>query len=283
LHSKCGSSVCAAIFIIITILIFEITPNLGQFTSVMPRIIVKSRQPHFDLHLLSVQLFRNEQQQILQQQRPDEEHVIVAIRTSSIVSSSPTRLPFRSNNDADYRNNNVNKNKDKLIHSTFRIRETVVEALSREAEKRGISLSTLVNKTLQDYVTSELYFEQLGFLLVSKDFLRKTFSRLDQKDMEELGAEIGITVAREYVSYFFPKVTADTLVEFLDLWFRRFHSYQHRSDNNKSHYFVVNHDINMNFSIALKAMLQDLIEPILKETVLFGDLTSNSLTFSFSK
>ena len=219
--------------------------------------------------------------QKIQQPRPEDEHVIVSGMTSnSVPFSRRVRHPFQSDIE--------NKNNDELVHSTFRIRKTVVEALSREAEKRGISLSRLVNKTLQDYITNELYFEQLGFILVSKDFLRKTFSRIDVQDMEELGTEIGLTVAREYVSYFFPEVTTDTLVEFLDLWFRRFQSYQHRSnnsgDNNRCHHcFVVNHDINMNFSIVLKAMLQGLMEPILKQSIIFRDITPHSISFSFSR
>ena len=46
-----------------------------------------------------------------------------------------------------------------------------------------------------------MHFEQLGFLLVSKDFLRKIFAELqDEKRLEELGKELGLTVAKEYES-----------------------------------------------------------------------------------
>ena len=37
----------------------------------------------------------------------------------------------------------------------------------------------------------------------------------------------------------------------------------------------------MKFSFALKAMLEGLIEPVIKKTVEFKDLTANSVTFSF--
>ena len=203
------------------------------------------------------------------------------------------------------------KNK-KLVHSSIRIEEEVVQSLQREAERQGISFNSLINKTLKNYVMSEMHFEQLGFLLVSKDFLRKTFAELqDEKRLEELGTELGLTVAKEYVSYFFPKVDNSTLAEFLDIWFRRFQSFKHRvekayDNNNKgnlrkedkgkeeknqgqfqlqrqeNHYFTVNHDINLNFSIALKAILEGLIEPIIKSPVIFKEITANSISFSFS-
>ncbi len=37
----------------------------------------------------------------------------------------------------------------------------------------------------------------------------------------------------------------------------------------------------MNFSIALKSILEGLIEPITKSPVKFRDITSNSISFSF--
>jgi hypothetical protein len=45
------------------------------------------------------------------------------------------------------------------------------------------------------------FFEQLGFILVSKDFLRNVFSQLKEKrDIEEIGRKLGHTIAKEYVS-----------------------------------------------------------------------------------
>jgi hypothetical protein len=178
----------------------------------------------------------------------------------------------------------ITKKKEKLVHSTYRIKEDIIRALEKEATKRGVPTSSLVNKILEIYFTSEMYFEQLGFILVSKDFLRKVFSKIEkERDIEEFGRELGLTTAKEYVSYFFPQVNSHTLVQFLDLWFRRFQSYQHRVDNENAelHYFTVIHDINLNFSIALKMILEGLIIPIVKKDLDFRDITANAISFSF--
>jgi hypothetical protein len=176
-------------------------------------------------------------------------------------------------------------NKNKLSHQGFRLEEQVIKTLAEEAVRNGISVSSLVNKILKNYVTHEMQFEELGFILVSKDFLRKIFNVIDdEKHIQVFGAEFGTTMAKEYVSYFYPQVNSNTLVQFLDYWLRRFQSCKHIvEDNNSSqrHYFTVNHDINIKFSVALKAILQGLIEPVSKTTVEFKDITANSLTFSF--
>jgi hypothetical protein len=129
-----------------------------------------------------------------------------------------------------------------------------------------------------------MYFEELGFLLVSKNFLRKTFEGLDQKHIEELGKEYGVTIAKEYVSYFYPQVNIDTLIQFLEIWFKRFQSFQHKVDesNPNLHYLTVNHDINMNFSLALQSILAGLIEPIIRRNVEFTNVSARSITFTFN-
>ena len=178
-----------------------------------------------------------------------------------------------------------NSNKKKLSHQGFRIEEQVIKTLAEEAVKKGISVSSLVNKILKNYVTHEMQFEELGFILVSKNFLRKIFTVIeDEKHIQDFGKEFGTTMAKEYVSYFYPQVNSNTLVQFLDYWFRRFQSCKHiveDSDTSQRHYFTVNHDINIKFSVALKAILEGLIEPVSKTTVDFRDITANSLTFSF--
>jgi hypothetical protein len=178
-----------------------------------------------------------------------------------------------------------NSNKNKLSHQGFRLEERVIKTLAEEAISKGISVSSLVNKILKNYVTHEMQFEELGFILVSKDFLRKIFSVIDdEKHIQDFGKEFGTTMAKEYVSYFYPQVNSNTLVQFLDYWFRRFQSCKHmveNSDRSQKHYFTVNHDINIKFSVALKAILEGLIEPVSKTTVEFKDITANSLTFSF--
>ncbi|HEU4444475.1 MAG TPA: hypothetical protein VFR94_07375 [Nitrososphaeraceae archaeon] len=191
----------------------------------------------------------------------------------------------QANNITDRRSSGSGSNK--LIHSSFRIEQEVIKSLERVAASRDMSLSSVVNKILKNYVNSEMYFEELGFILVSKNFLRKTFEGLEQRHIEELGKEYGMTIAKEYISYFYPQVNADTLIQFLEIWFKRFQSWQHRIDENNNnytlhHYFTVNHDINMNFSLALQSILAGLIEPIIKSTVEFTNVTPSTITFSFT-
>ena len=73
-----------------------------------------------------------------------------------------------------------------------------------------------------------MYFEELGFILVSKDLLRKSFARLNEEHINKDSREEGLTAANEYLPYLFHEVNSNTIVQFLEIWFKRFQCYEHR-------------------------------------------------------
>jgi hypothetical protein len=265
------------------IVLFEVLPFSSWESAMMMMVVIHPYGPYSNNNNINHYYF------YYQQFFEDRKHIITTVATSrgggggggdgGITSRSPHTIDAATSSSTT---------KNKLIHSSFRIEEDVIKSLEVAAEKRDISLSSLVNKILKNYVTSDMYFEELGFILVSKNFLRKTFDELSTKQIEELGQNYGLTIAREYISYFYPQVNSTTLIQFLDVWFKRFQSCQHRVDDDdysnndkKHHYYTVNHDINSKFSLALQSILEGLIEPIIKSTVEFTNVTATSITFSF--
>ena len=170
-------------------------------------------------------------------------------------------------------------NKTKLIHQSFRIEEGVIKALEKESRKKGVPLSHVINKILKNYVTSERYFQELGFLLSSKDLIRKLLGRIEEKYLIEDAKEFGLTIAKEYIPYFFMDVNTYTLLEFLEIWLGRF-PFQHRIDF-KRHSYSINHDLGMNYSIFFREYMTALIESIIKSLVKFNIVAPNTVTFSF--
>lgn len=145
-----------------------------------------------------------------------------------------------------------------------------------------MSLSNLVNKIFRDYLIVELQPKKPELISTDKDFFRRIFNKIDDADIEDFGREISYAVMDEYVSLFFPDINSSTMVSFLEIWFKRFQSYHHRVDaQNNRHCFSLNHDINLNFSKALKVILIRLVEPIIKSPLIFGEPASSTITFTF--
>jgi hypothetical protein len=96
----------------------------------------------------------------------EDEHTIGLVPTTVVAAVFKQTI-----NNMEYfqtsKNNNNNDN-NKLVHQGFRIKKVVLMMLDVEVKKKGISLSNLVNKILENHVTCDMYFEELGFIPVSK-------------------------------------------------------------------------------------------------------------------
>ena len=62
-------------------------------------------------------------------------------------------MPLPTTSVEKRKEENSNSNKNKLSHQGFRLEEQVIKTLAEEAIRKGISVSSLVNKILKNYVT----------------------------------------------------------------------------------------------------------------------------------
>lgn len=167
----------------------------------------------------------------------------------------------------------------KLIHQGFRIEESTLFILKNHAAKRGLTLSALVNQVLTRHSKSDIYFEELGSILVPKGIMRTLFDIIPPETLEELGKRTG-PAARTYISYLFNEIDSDTLTEFLQILFSRFQAYQY-SCNDGRHFFSLIHDVNANFSHFYKGFIIGLVGPIVKTPITFHDQSDNCVAFSW--
>lgn len=254
------SSICSSHWLMVltgiiaaTLVIFEVIPM-----SMIAMVYIPVRQQ--EEHIIHPTLINTKE---------EEEHNI-AIPFYTILSYLGGRNSIKQNSDAE-----------KLSHLTFRTSENIIKELKREATSKSIPLSILLNNIVKNHLT-KTNTEKADFIVISQDFFRRIFGKIDEKSLQDYGNELGLAVVSDYTASFFPEINGHSVVQFLEKWFSHFQSYQHRVDGgNSRHSFSLNHDINMNFSIVLKVILEGLIEPVIKNKVIFGETSSSRITFSF--
>lgn len=170
--------------------------------------------------------------------------------------------------------------KPKLIHWGFRIEEEVLDNIKKVARRSDTTVSSQTNKILKNWVTRDIYFQELGFIPMSKDMIRAWLSKVEQKDLIIQGKDFG-SMANEFIIYFFGEVNEDSLIKFLDILFSRFQAYQHNTEN-RNHLFSINHDICINYSIFLSELLRALIEPTIKHPIKIRSISPKMISFSFN-
>jgi hypothetical protein len=88
-----------------------------------------------------------------------------------------------------------------------RRKEPELAQKSNDAMKKASVITVLCDK----------YFEELGFILVSKDFLRKIFARIENVQyLIQDSKELDLIAANEYIPYFYYESNSHSLIQFLD-------------------------------------------------------------------
>ena len=169
--------------------------------------------------------------------------------------------------------------KRKLIHLGFRVDADVLEDIKKAARRTETTVSNQTNKILRNWVTRDAYFQELGFIPMSKDILRAWLNKIEEKELIFQAKEFGLSAA-ELIGYFFGEVNVNTLTKFLEIFFSRFQSYQHHIED-KTHSYHINHDICMNYSIFYGELLRALIEPIIKGPVDIKSRSQKMIIISF--
>ena len=81
--------------------------------------------------------------------------------------------------------------KGKTVTRTIRIDEGYDDILKYEAERRGISVNTILEQQLKKYVQSYRYFENLSAVTLSSASLLALLDAIEEDKMLSIGSELG--------------------------------------------------------------------------------------------
>lgn len=81
--------------------------------------------------------------------------------------------------------------KGKTVTRTIRIDEGYDEILKYEAERRGISVNTLLDQQLKKYVQTYRYFENLSAVTLSAASLQAILNIIEEDEIKEIGIQLG--------------------------------------------------------------------------------------------
>jgi hypothetical protein len=163
---------------------------------------------------------------------------------------------------------------------TFRIPSGSISQLREDSKKKQLSLNTLVNQILKDYLDWHRYAGQARMFHVP----RSTFSRLVDNLTEEELSGLTITIAKkDFVDIGLLLRGEFTLPSFLNIlenWSRMSSiPYKHET-NNDVHNFIIQHDMGRNFSFLIKELYRYILEDMFEIKSDFT-ITDNTVMFRF--
>ncbi len=141
---------------------------------------------------------------------------------------------------------------------TFRINSNTLSTLRKKAEDTKISLNTLVNQILSNYVEWEMTAAQAGFATVHKQALREVFDALDSDKLKEVALRTAIGL-EETIMLMYGKFDSDTLIKLLKLRANRSGFHIREYEENGENKIVLQHDMGRKWSEFFQIQNQALI------------------------
>src|ERR1700730_9961260 len=164
---------------------------------------------------------------------------------------------------------------------SFRLDKRDLDGLREIAKKNKMSLNTLVSQIIDRYLKLWVFDHQFGFFSVAKKLLQMTFVKYSDKEIDEIGEEIGSKAQKEIIRHLYGKVNKKTVLDYIDIFGTRFEGFRHFTEGSR-HTLAVTHDINLMFSKIYYAIIKSTLALAEIDTVESeGDISETGFSISF--
>jgi len=167
------------------------------------------------------------------------------------------------------------------VSTTIRIPKKVFEKIELEATTQDSNISNLINSILRKYVSWDRFVGDIGYMHMSKAFLRSMFEKITEKDMEKLATTTGYGRMRDAILFINGKVDLDGTINVIKLWLSASEIPIRVIKESEYVEFIVPHNLgqkwSMYFGIILKTIFEELDLSLKKE-----DLEEHTVTMIFS-
>ncbi|MBA4717773.1 MAG: hypothetical protein HRO68_01135 [Nitrosopumilus sp.] len=92
-----------------------------------------------------------------------------------------------------------NRTNGKSMNFSCRLAKDTFSIIEKEAELKNISINSLINSVLSRYVALDRHADDFELISLTKRAVKKIFSKMDDKTIEEIAEDVGGVVHKELV------------------------------------------------------------------------------------
>ena len=174
----------------------------------------------------------------------------------------------------------INKTKTSTTKTiTFRINEVVLDRLTSESERRGISVNTFANQIFKDFLDWDMLQPKAGMIPIAKPVIVEMFRKMSEEEVIDLAKRVGRDTIHDIVFFMKQRMNLDSFLSWLEMWAKKNSSigFSHSTEDGV-HVCIMKHDLGEKWSLYHKTVLQTISNDILKRPI---DITINSGIITF--
>lgn len=163
---------------------------------------------------------------------------------------------------------------------TFRIDKETIKNLEYEAHKKGVSLNLLVNNTLHNFL--DWYSPEIsaGFLSFPKTTLIRIMEKLTEDEAKDLGKIHFKKDMQDIILMLRGRYSAETFCDSVETWMKNNDMTYRHTEKNGKHSFVIQHELNKNWSWYISEFIKDTLEYLTKSKIPVT-VTEHSVAFEY--
>ena len=165
---------------------------------------------------------------------------------------------------------------------SVRVDADVKNKLEIESEMKSITLNALIGQIITKHTSWDRFAEDIGFVFLTKPFLRAILSHVSEKEMINIAVTICRGAMKDATIYMYGEITVDTFLKTLDSWFVASHiPFRHIKDDDVDKY-IIQHEIGNAFSHYIITVINAILNEF-KCRVSKQELTDQSVSFVIDK
>jgi hypothetical protein len=174
---------------------------------------------------------------------------------------------------------NISPNR-RTVTMTFRIDEHILNLLKSESERKDISLNTLVNHVLKQYVEWDMYAAKGGMLPLAKPVVSALFDKMTPQEVVELASKVGQSAIHDIALFMTSRIDLESFVSWFEMRMKNSSIQLSHKFENGSHSYVIKHELGYNWSLYHKTILQLMFNQIFEKQVKIS-IYDTALAFQF--
>ena len=107
------------------------------------------------------------------------------------------------------------RRKKKTENRSFRLDAMTLSGLEQQAERKKVSVNTLVSQVLTDYVEAGLQWERLGSMSLQTNIFKILFDAVSEQGLLEAAAWGGANIPKAYVLSKWGTLSIENLIKFV--------------------------------------------------------------------
>lgn len=176
------------------------------------------------------------------------------------------------------KNNNKSSNSSSI---TLRFRNDILNKLKHEAAQKRISLNTLASQVFSSHAEYNVYASTSGMVSFHKSLLIRLMERLQEDEIEKLSEHIAKNEMKDLTLLLRGEHNLSSFLKTIESWLRvsGFQYSYYISDDDKSHRFVIQHEMGRKWSLYFEKLFSYVFNDLSSVKKPVFDITDNIVAF----